>query len=370
MREGWGIKKIKDICDKGSSSIAQNKIVDCDGNYPVYGASGYIKNIDFYHQQKPYIGVIKDGSGVGRVNIYPAYSSLLGTMQYITPKDGYLLNYVAYALKSLNLASFASGAAIPHIYFKDYGECKIPGPPLPEQQKIVEELDCLSNMIELKKKQLETYDKLAQSIFYDMFGDPIINEKGWKTIKIKDAVKQMHIGPFGSALKTDCYVSKDNAFCMVYEQKHAIKKSLQQDNHYINREKYYSLKRFEVRGGDIIMSCRGTIGEIYRLPINAPIGIIHPSLMKIRLNEDIFSFIYFVRLLDMIVKREDTNGGCVQMAITAKALGEKDVPYPSMNIQQQFAEKIGAIEKQKDLIKQTLKSLEELFNSRMDYYFN
>ena len=186
MRDRYVRKSINEICDKASSNIAQNKIVDIDGDYPVYGASGFVQNIDFYHRDNDYIGIVKDGSGVGRVNVYPAYSSLLGTMQYIIPKDGYNIGYVAYALKGLNLSTFASGAAIPHIYFKDYGKCQIDVPPLPEQERIVSELDLLSSIIDKKKAQLKEYDQLAQSIFYDMFGDPVTNEKGWEVKALTD----------------------------------------------------------------------------------------------------------------------------------------------------------------------------------------
>lgn len=370
MKQGWEIKKIKDICDKASSNIAQNKITELDGDYPVFGASGYVQNVDFYHQNTEYIGIVKDGSGVGRVNKYPAYSSLLGTLQYILPKEGYDLNYVAYALKSLNLAEYASGAAIPHIYFKDYGEETIAVPPREEQERIVAELDCLSGVIEKKKQQLKELDALAQSIFHQMFGDPITNEKSWEVKPLKNSVIEMFLGPFGSTLKTDCYVSKEDAYCMVYEQKHAIKKTMELETHYIDKDKFESLKRFEVHSGDFIMSCRGTIGEIYRLPNDAPIGIIHPSLMKIRIREDIYHPIFFVRLLTRIVKNENTNGNCVQMAITAKELGAREPIVPPLAIQQEFAEKIEAIEKQKELIKQSITQTEELFNSRMDYYFN
>ena len=180
----------------------------------------------------------------------------------------------------------------------------------------------------------------------------------------------MFLGPFGSALKTDCYVSKEDAYCMVYEQKHAIKKTMELETHYIDKDKFESLKRFEVHSGDFIMSCRGTIGEIYRLPNDAPIGIIHPSLMKIRIREDIYHPIFFVRLLTRIVKNENTNGNCVQMAITAKELGAREPIVPPLALQQEFADKIETIEKQKELIKQSIAETEELFNSRMDYYFN
>ena len=370
MRKGYVRKSISEICDKASSNIAQNKIADIDGDYPVYGASGYVQNVDFYHRDTDYIGIVKDGSGVGRVNVYPAYSSLLGTMQYIIPKDGYLLGYVAYALKGLNLSSFASGAAIPHIYFKDYGKCKIDVPPLSEQQRIVNELDLLSGIIEKEKAQLKEYDQLAQSIFYDMFGDPVENEKGWEVKKLLDNVHEMFLGPFGSALKVDSYVSKEDSYCMVYEQKHAIQGTINLDNHYINKDKFDTLQRFEVKPHDFIMSCRGTIGKLYQLPNNAPNGIIHPSLMKIRIKEDVYNSTYFQFMLVKIVANESTNGNCVQMAITAKELGKKELPVPPLTLQQSFASKIEAIEQQKELIKQSISETETLFNSRMDYWFN
>ena len=108
MKHGWPYKKVKDVCEKGSSNIQQNKIVNINGEYAVYGASGYVQNVDFYHQKSPYIGIVKDGSGVGRVNVYPAKTSLLGTMQYIIPKPCVSMGYIAYALKGLNLSKFAS----------------------------------------------------------------------------------------------------------------------------------------------------------------------------------------------------------------------------------------------------------------------
>ena len=246
----------------------------------------------------------------------------------------------------------------------------IPIPPREEQERIVAELDCLSGVIEKKREQLKQLDALAQSIFYQMFGDPITNEKRWEVKPLKNSVVEMFLGPFGSALKTDCYVSKEDAYCMVYEQKHAIKKTMELETHYIDKDKFESLKRFEVHSGDFIMSCRGTIGEIYRLPNDAPIGIIHPSLMKIRIKEDVYHPTFFIRLLTHIVKNENTNGNCVQMAITAKELGAREPIVPPLALQQEFADKIEAIEKQKELIKQSITQTEELFNSRMDYYFN
>ena len=130
MRKGWEYKKLNEVCEKGASNIVINKLTDNSGEYPLFGASGLVKNIDFFHQDKPYIGIVKDGAGVGRVNIYPAYSSLVGTMQYIFPKEGYSIDFIKYFLVKLDLSHCVSGATIPHIYFKDYGKENIPTPSL------------------------------------------------------------------------------------------------------------------------------------------------------------------------------------------------------------------------------------------------
>ena len=78
-----------DVCQKASSNIAQKDLLERTGKYPVFGASGFIKNIDFYHQKEEYIAIVKDGSGIGRTMLLPAYSSVIGTMQYLIPTKKY-----------------------------------------------------------------------------------------------------------------------------------------------------------------------------------------------------------------------------------------------------------------------------------------
>ena len=128
--------KLSDVCTKGTSNIAQKDLDTRNGTYPIYGASGFIKNVDFYHQEKPYIAIVKDGAGVGRVMQLPARSSVIGTMQYIIPNEGVSVEYLAYALEHMNLSKYYLGAAIPHIYFKDYCSEPMPNHTPEEQAKI------------------------------------------------------------------------------------------------------------------------------------------------------------------------------------------------------------------------------------------
>ena len=106
-----------DVCKKASSNIAQKDLLDRTGKYPVFGASGFIKNIDFYHQNDEYIAVVKDGSGIGRTMLLPAYSSVIGTMQYLIPtkKVDIDILYLYYAIVHMNLSKYYSLKNVPNM---------------------------------------------------------------------------------------------------------------------------------------------------------------------------------------------------------------------------------------------------------------
>ena len=163
--------RLGDICEKGTSNVAQKDLSNKDGGYPIYGASGLIKKVNFYHQDKPYIAIVKDGAGAGRVMQLPAKSSVIGTLQYIIPKNNFCIGYLAYAIEHMNLSKYCLGAAIPHIYFKDYCNEILPDYSLAEQQRIASQLDKISHLITLRKQQLSKLDELVKSRFVEMFGD-------------------------------------------------------------------------------------------------------------------------------------------------------------------------------------------------------
>ena len=372
MREGWEYKKLGEIINIRTGKLDANASSE-DGQYPFFTCSREPLRISSYSYDCECVLVA--GNGDLNVKYYNGKFDAYQRTYIITLKESitetsvpYLYKYFTSYIEVLRQRSI--GGIIKYIKLGDITNAILPLPPLSMQETIVSELDKINELISLKKEQLKDYDNLAQSIFYEMFGDPVENEKGWEVKKLSNNVQEMFLGPFGSALKVDSYVEKKDAFCMVYEQKHAIKGRLDLDNHFINEEKFNSLKRFEVKGGDFIMSCRGTIGKLYKLPNDAPKGIIHPSLMKIRIKEDVYDSTYFKYMLVKIVANESTNGNCVQMAITAKELGKKTLPLPPLPLQQLFAQRIELIEKQKAEVQRTIKDLETLLASRMQYWFD
>ena len=164
--------ELAELCDKGLSNLAQKDLVFDSGIYPVYGAPGEITKVDFFHQSKPYLGLIKDGAGVGRVMQLPANSSVIGTIQYIFPKENVDLKYLYYLIKYLDLGKANTGATIPHIYFKDYKKRKVKVREYSEQKHIGQILELIDSHLRTYKKVLEQYDLLIKSRFVEMFGDP------------------------------------------------------------------------------------------------------------------------------------------------------------------------------------------------------
>ena len=179
---------LKEVCEKASSNIAQKDLAECDGIYPIYGASGYIKSVDFFQQAKDYIAIVKDGAGIGRAMKLPAKSSVIGTMQYVLPNDNINISYLYYAICSMHLEKYFSGATIPHIYFRDYQNEQLPLPTLEEQAKIANVFGRIDYFIKKEKEQLINLDKLVKSRFIEMFGDPLKNERHWEIDTLENLV--------------------------------------------------------------------------------------------------------------------------------------------------------------------------------------
>lgn len=193
--QGWQEKTLGEILDKGSSNLSANKLTDCVGIYPVYGAAGLIAKVNFYQQDKEYLAIIKDGAGVGRVYHYQPKTSVLGTLQYLYPKSNTNIRFAYYYLQSIDFAKYYQGAAIPHIYYRDYKSEKLVLPPLPEQERIVAKLDEAFEAIDKVKanaeQNLNNTKELFESALNRFFTE---NTEGWEEKTLKEVCKKISAG--------------------------------------------------------------------------------------------------------------------------------------------------------------------------------
>lgn len=363
---------LEQICRKESSNIAQKDLENNNGEYEIYGASGLIKKVNFYHQERSYIAVVKDGAGIGRVMKLPAKTSVIGTMQYIIPNDGIDVGYLAYALEHMNLGKYYTGATIPHIYFKDYSKEQLIEHTFNEQIHISSTLDKVSNLISFRNQQLAKLDELVKSRFIEMFGDPVANTFGWEQALLRESTSKIGSGatPKGGkeSYQNDgiAFIRSMNVYDGHFEYKdlaHITDAQAAQLNNVIVEENDVFVN---ITGASVARSCI-VPNEVLPARVNQHVAIIrcvssrlHPVFANNMFLNDRFKG----QLLDI-----GESGGATRQAITKQQLETLTIVLPPVELQEQFAAFVEQTEKAKLEIQQSIEKLETLKKALMQQYF-
>ena len=360
--------KLGDVCKKGSSNIAQKDLEGHDGNYPIYGASGYIKGVDFYQMENAYIAVVKDGAGIGRIMKLPGKSSVIGTMQYIIPNDSVDIGYLAYAMEHMNLAKYYSGATIPHIYFKDYQKELFPLPSLDEQRKIAAVLDKISGLIAKRRQQLDKLDELVKSRFVEMFGDPIINSMHWMEELIGDSCFVTKLAGF----EYTQYIHYGDSGDVVMVKAQNVKngKLNRKDLSYISNEVSNSLPRSQLAAGDVVMTYVGAnIGDVAVIDDEYKYHLA-PNVAKIRPDAEKYNSVYFMYMLMFLNSYVVGNSAdTAKAALGMERIRKLKIFTPPIGLQEQFAAFVAQVDKSKFAIQKSLQKLKMLKSALMQEYF-
>ena len=336
--------KLEDVCERGSSSIKQSDIIESTGDYPIFGAAGYIGNVDFYQQEKPYVAVVKDGAGIGRTTLHPAKSSVIGTMQYLIPKENVLPKYLYYVVRYMHLEKYFTGATIPHIYFKDYKNEQFNLDSLDVQKKIVNILGKCEKIISDRQSELAILDDLIKARFIELFGDPVLTPNGQKVVLEEICVK-ITDGEHGSVAR----ISEGHPFL---NAKHVLKNGqidwnaitfIGDDDH----QRIY--KRCNPEEGDILLTTTGTIGNVAIMPAYEEVSMDRGiTLLKIDHKKVTSEFVAALLKQDSIQAEMGVN-------VHASAIGHlfmnkvKKLPaiIPSMDMQIEFSEFVQQVDKSK-----------------------
>src|SRR5690554_1764826 len=167
----WEEKKLGEVLLSTSSNLALNKLVLKLKGKPVYGADGIVGYIDEFQHPEEYISVVKDGSGVGRLNFCIAQSSILGTLTCLksSNKDRYNLKWIYFLLQTVDFSTFVKGSGIPHIYYADYKNELLPVAYMPEQQKIADCLSSLDDLLAAHNEKLELLKGHKKGLMQNLF---------------------------------------------------------------------------------------------------------------------------------------------------------------------------------------------------------
>jgi type I restriction enzyme S subunit len=312
---------------------------------------------------------------VGRVGMFPkeltpAYLNQRVARLRVKSED---LNqkYLFYILNSDEFERDAlynsSGVAQLNLSTKWVAEYKIPLPPLPQQKKIAAILDAADAYRQKTKALISKYNELTQSLFLDMFGDPVTNPKGWEVSNLGDYCVKIQIGPFGSQLHTSDYV--DDGIPLINPtniKKGRINYSTAVK---ITIDKYNSLSNYQLKIGDIIMARRGDlskIGIVDRVKSFCGTGSLY-----LRLKENINSVFGFWLLShhSTIDKLYEKAQGVTMANLNKKIIINLQLVVPPLNLQNQFAERVQVIEAQKAQAEASFDKADNLFNSLLQKAF-
>lgn len=272
--------------------------------------------------------------------------------------------YIVYYLKSqsfyIEKSKYARGFKVMEIKPTDIAKIPIPIPPKSTQLAIVSELDKINELIRLKKEQLKDFDNLAQSLFYEMFGDPVENEMRWEVKKLGDVctfsqgmqvpiekqkvmphegyVRFLRIIDFTQGKDAPRYVECDN-------------------DKYILHEKEIAIVRYGTPG----FVCTGLVGAIAN------------NLFKLNpISDKTFIFEYLVHWLSSSAFQSSIKGrqyGAALQAIKFSTIQNINILIPPLPLQHLFAQRIEQIEHQKAEVQKAITDLETLLASRMQYWF-
>ena len=293
----------------------------------------------------------------------------------LAPKDSidkdYLFYFMPVALKRIEEKT--PFVTVKHLSAKELNKIEIPVLPLEEQRKIAETLSKVDELIAFREQQLAKLDELVKSQFTEMFGDPINNPMKWIVSKIEDIAAQEKIalkaGPFGSALKKEFYVRSGYK---IYGQEQVICGDASFGDYYIDEEKYKELKNCAVQAGDILISLVGTYGKTLIMPDNYEAGIINPRLMKITLNKNKVTPIYFKYYFESNALKAsmdaNTHGGTMGI-LNLGIIRQMKIQVPPLSLQNQFAAFVERVDQQKQTVQQSLEKLELLKKALMQEYF-
>lgn len=170
-------------------------------------------------------------------------------------------------------------------------------------------------------------------------------------------------GPFGGSLKKDIFKLSGYA---VYEQQHAIYNQFDEIRYFIDETKFNEMKRFELRPGDLIMSCSGTMGKVSIVPENIKKGIINQALLKLRPKKELNN--NFLKLwLQSNSFQEKLNsysqGATIKNVVSVDILKKIDIPLPSLTEQKHIAEVLSKAEVLIAERKQSIQLLDEYLKS-------
>lgn len=386
----WEKKILSSCCDvingdRGKNYPAKSKL-SIEGDYPFISAinlQGYtVSSTDLLYLSTEQYNALSNGKiqkgdialcirgSLGKFGFFPFENgAIASSLVILRSKDNLYQKFLGYYLRSCcfgnQILENNNGVAQPNLAANKLSRFLIRVPEYNIQVNIASELDSLQEVIDGYKEQLSDLDALAQSIFLDIFGDPVTNPKGWEITPIKKVVLPTKNINWRNNLNSYKYIDLTS----IDKENKKIIGTVQ-----INAETAPSRAKQIVCDGDVLFGTtrptqmRATIIDgLYNNQIcSTGYCVLRPDLNLIN------PYVLFNYLQTELFKQYLSlkEGGAAYPAVSNGVIFDYSIPLPPLSLQQQFATQVEAIEQQKELIRLQLADAETLMAERMQYYFS
>lgn len=391
MRKGWEYKKLGEVCTlisdgshnppKGidhslyrmisSQNVFDDNLQITEDNVRYITESDHLCENKRTKLQKDVVLLTIVGT-IGRSCVLKGNEGCLTLQRSVAalhPSDQIMPRYLMHCLigNRHTLNQEAHGIAQKGIYLKQLSSLSIPLPPKSTQLAIVSELDKINELIRLKKEQLKDFDNLAQSLFYEMFGDPVENEKGWEAKKLGDVCTDIKYGTSKPASENGrytylrmCNLTTDGFLDLSNTKQIDIPDD--------------EIEKCIVRYGDILFNRTNSIelvGKTCLFDKKEPM-VIAGYIIRVRLNDTLLPVV-LSRMFNLAsikkLLRSMAKGAVNQANINSKELASIRIPLPPLSLQRLFAQRIEQIEREKSEVQKSIQNFETLLASRIQYWF-
>lgn len=388
MRKGWEYKKLGEVCEVVTGTTPKTNIPEYWGKGHYWVTPAELNDTTVYIDKterqitdealsKTKLRLLPVGTvllssraPIGKVAIANAEMYCNQGFKNCICSEAIYNKYLFYflRLKKDYLNSLGRGATFKEISKSIVESIKIPLPPQSTQLAIVSELDKINELIRLKKEQLKDFDNLAQSLFYEMFGDPVENEKGWEVKKLGEICTDItdgdHMPPpkseFGIPFITISDIDKDTR-CLNFE-----------NTFYVPEDYYNNLKENrKPQKGDLLYTVTGSYG----IPVIVKTDkkfCFQRHIALLRPNKEILSTIflcYWVLSDGVKFMADKVATGIAQKTVGLNSIRKFSCILPPLSLQRLFAQRIEQIEREKSEVQKSIQDLETLLASRMQYWF-
>lgn len=392
MRKGWEYKKLGEVCTlisdgshnppKGidhslyrmisSQNVFDDNLQITEDNVRYITESDHLCENKRTKLQKDVVLLTIVGT-IGRSCVLKGNEGCLTLQRSVAalhPSDQIMPRYLMHCLigNRHTLNQEAHGIAQKGIYLKQLSSLSIPLPPKSTQLAIVSELDKINELIRLKKEQLKDFDNLAQSLFYEMFGDPVENEKGWEVKKLNEIVSDncsisYGIVQPGDGVENGVPVVRPVDMTKTFVSRKGLKNT--------TKEISDSYKRTILKGNEILMCVRGTTGLISMATPELQGCNVTRGIAPIECGPTCDKWFVFYQILNPAIQHHiaEYTRGIALKQINMKDVRDIPLCLPPLSLQRLFAQRIEQIEREKSEVQKSIQDLETLLASRMQYWF-